>query len=93
MTAGPAKSERIALRVTTRQKQTIEAAAAALGRSVTDFAVQVAVARADEVLADQRTFSVPAERWAELEALMDAPVEPNPGLADLFAAPSVFTKQ
>lgn len=87
------KGERIALRVTPHQKETIEAAAALLGRSVTDFAVQVAVERADEVLADRRTFHVPDGRWAEFERLLDAPVRPGTGLADLFSKPSVFTSR
>ncbi|ACQ82150.1 Protein of unknown function DUF1778 [Beutenbergia cavernae DSM 12333] len=85
------KAERIALRVTHRQKETIAAAAELLGRSVTDFAVQVAVEKADEVIAAQRTFQVPADKWAEFERLMKDPIEPNPGLVDLFSEPSVFT--
>ncbi|WP_448059815.1 type II toxin-antitoxin system TacA family antitoxin [Cellulomonas hominis] len=91
MATRTAKGTRIALRVTGHQKETIEAAAAALGRSVTDFAVQVAVEKADEVLADRRTFHVPDHQWAEFERLLDAPVRPNGGLVDLFAKPSVFT--
>jgi len=87
------KGERIALRVTPRQKETIEAAAAALGRSVTDFVVQVAVEKADEALADRQTFHVPDHQWAEFERLLDAPVRPNEGLTDLFAKPSVFTSR
>ncbi len=87
------KDERIALRVTPHQKETIEAAAAALGRSVTDFAVQVAMEKADEVLTDRRTFHVPDGRWAEFERLLDAPVRPNEALVDLFTKPSVFTSR
>jgi uncharacterized protein (DUF1778 family) len=84
------KSERIHLRLTDDQKATITAAAEVLGRSVSDFAIQTTVERAHEVLADQRIFHVPADRWAEFSALMDAPVEPNRGLADLYSKPSVF---
>ena len=84
------KDERLALRLTGNQKATITAAADSLGRSVTDFTVQTTLERAVEVLADQRVFHVPPDRLGEFERLMDAPVEPNPGLADLFATPSVF---
>lgn len=91
MSIATPKDERLALRVTAGQKATIEAASALLGRSVTDFAVTTAVERANEVLADQRVFHVPEDRWVELERLMDAPVEPHRGLVDLFAKPSVFT--
>jgi uncharacterized protein (DUF1778 family) len=88
--AASTKDERIALRVTPQQKETISAAAALLGRSVTDFAVQVAVERADEVLADRRVFHVSDEQWAEFRRLLREPVEPHPGLTDLFSKPSVF---
>ncbi|WP_340696871.1 DUF1778 domain-containing protein [Cellulosimicrobium funkei] len=84
------KTERIHLRLTDDQKATITAAADALGRSVSDFAIQTAVERANEVLADQQVFHVPASRRQEFDDLMDAPVTPNPGLVDLFSKPSVF---
>jgi uncharacterized protein (DUF1778 family) len=84
------KDERIALRVTSGQKAVISAAADVLGHSVTGFAVRTALERANEVLADQRVFHVPAERLAEFERLLDEPVAPNPGLQDLFAKPSAF---
>ena len=84
------KDERLALRVTAAQKAIIERASSVMGRTVTDFSVSALVERAEDVLADQRVFHVPADRWAEIEALMDAPVVPNPGLVDLFSKPSVF---
>ncbi|WP_082812874.1 type II toxin-antitoxin system TacA family antitoxin [Cellulomonas timonensis] len=84
------KDERLALRLTSDQKATITAAADVLGRSVTDFAIQTTVERANEVLADQRVFHVPAARREEFERLLDAPVTPNRGLTELFAKPSVF---
>ncbi|MCL2463781.1 MAG: DUF1778 domain-containing protein [Micrococcales bacterium] len=84
------KDERIALRVTGEQKATIAAAADMLGRSVTDFAVATTLERANEVLADQRVFHVSADRLAQFERLLTAPVTPNRGLADLFATPSIF---
>jgi uncharacterized protein (DUF1778 family) len=90
MTVEIIKDERIALRLTQEQKATITSAAMVLGQNVTDFTVRTTVARAEEVLADQRIFHADAEGWTRLNELMAAPVEPNPGLADLFATPSVF---
>jgi len=84
------KDERIALRLTGDQKALITAAADMLGSSVTDFAVQTTLARATEVLADQRIFHVSEARSAEFERLLNAPVQPNQGLADLFSKPSVL---
>ena len=84
------KDERLALRVTAAQKAIIERASNVMGRTLTDFSVSALVERAEDVLADQRVFHIPSDRWAEIEALMDAPVVPNPGLVDLFSKPSVF---
>ena len=55
-----------------------------------DDAAEAMVAHAHDVLADQRTFTVPAEKWDEFMALLDAPSEPNPGIARLFAERSGF---
>jgi len=44
------KGERLAVCLTARQKQTVEQAAAVLGRNVTEFSVQVLTERAEEVL-------------------------------------------
>ena len=40
------------------QEEAIKSAAAALGQSVTDFSVQTVLARANELLADQRIFKL-----------------------------------
>ena len=87
------KDERLALRMTATQKATIERAFDALGRTVTDFSVSALIERAEEILADQRVFFVPVDRWAEIEALMNEPVTPSPGLVDLFSKPSVFVER
>jgi len=78
------------LRLATQHKETISAAARVRGVSFTDFMVQTALDEANAVLADQRVFHVSDSRWDELDALMQAPVEPNPGLVRLFSHPSVF---
>jgi uncharacterized protein (DUF1778 family) len=41
-------------------------------------------------LAD-RTQLLEAERWAQLVAVLDRPARENPGLANLFSVPSVFS--
>lgn len=84
------KDERLALRVTAAQKAIIERASSVMGRTLTDFSVSTLVEKAEDVLADQRVFQIPADKWAEIETLMDAPVAPSPGLVDLFSKPSVL---
>ncbi len=89
-TAHPVRDQRIALRLTAWQKQTIERAAALQGGSVTDFAIQAMIDRAQEMLADQPVFDVPREAWEEFNHVLDAPGPPLPGMVDLITSPTVF---
>jgi uncharacterized protein (DUF1778 family) len=84
------KSGRLAVRVTPRQKDTIERAAALLGRNVTDFSVQALTERAEEVLTDRRLFSVPESTWDAFVAQLDAPVQSVPEVVALLRRPTVF---
>ena len=84
------KDERLAVRVTARQKETIERAAAVLGRNVTEFTVQALTERAEEVLTDRHTFGVSQEAWDEFIARLDSPARPVAELVALLRRPSVF---
>jgi uncharacterized protein (DUF1778 family) len=84
------KAERIALRVTAAQKRNVEAAAHALGRTLTEFTVEAVTERAEEVLAEQRIFDVPADVHEAFLAALDAPTRPAPALIDLVRRPTVF---
>lgn len=84
------KQERLAVRVTAQQKQTIERAAEAMGRNVTEFSVDALTERAEEVLADRAAFGVSAEVWEEFSARLDEPARPVAELVELLKRPSVF---
>ena len=84
------KDERLAVRVTARQKQTIERAAAVLGRNVTEFSIQALTERAEEVLTDRHSFGVSQKAWDEFTACLDAPARPVVELVALLRRPSVF---
>jgi uncharacterized protein (DUF1778 family) len=56
------RTEKLDLRLTKEAKQALQAAAA-LYRSVSKFVLESALARADEALADRRTFGLNAEQW------------------------------
>jgi uncharacterized protein (DUF1778 family) len=88
--AKTSKDERLAIRLTAEEKAIITAASAVSGRSVTDFAITTLVVQAEELLADQHHFRVSAEDWNQIEALLNEPVVPNLGLAELFETSSVF---
>ncbi|MGQ0464410.1 MAG: type II toxin-antitoxin system TacA family antitoxin [Sporichthyaceae bacterium] len=84
------KPDRIAARLTAEQGEIIRRAAEVEGSTITEFAVSAAVARAREVLADQRLFVLDDVAWTEFAAALDAPVRPRPRLARLLATPAVF---
>jgi uncharacterized protein (DUF1778 family) len=84
------KNERLALRVTARQKRVIERAAAAVGRNVTDFSVQTITERAEDILTNQPIFPVSQEAWDDFMIHLEAPARPVEELVALLHRPSLF---
>lgn len=70
--------------------EVVRQAAAVSNRPLTDFVLQAAVNEAERVLADRTRFALDAEAWNRFTELLDRPVQENPGLAKLFAKPSVL---
>lgn len=77
-------------RVTSTQKQAIEAAAAIEGRSVTDFSANVLVEYAHEVIQRDRQLRIDASRFDAFAALMDRPPRTVDGLRELMSRKTVF---
>jgi uncharacterized protein (DUF1778 family) len=84
------RSEKLDLRLTRNAKRALQAAAAASHRSVSEFVLESALARADEALADRRTFGLPAAEWKAFLAALDAPPRPLPRLERLLKEPGFF---
>ena len=89
MTTSPLRSEKLDLRLTPGAKQTLQRAAAAAQRSVTDFVLESALASAAETLADRQSFQLEPEQWEVFVAALDAPTQLHPRLARLLQEPSV----
>ena len=92
MTSSPLRSEKLDLRLTPGAKQTLQRAAAAAQRSVTDFVLESALASAAETLADRRSFQLDPEQWDAFMAALDAPPQLHPRLARLLQDPSVVER-
>jgi len=92
MTSSPLRSEKLDLRLTPGAKQTLQRAAAAAQRSVTDFVLESALASAAETLADRRSFQLDPEQWEAFVAALDAPPQLHPRLARLLQEPSVVER-
>jgi uncharacterized protein (DUF1778 family) len=84
------RSEKIDLRLTPSAKRVLQSAATATRRSVSQFVLESALARAEEILPDRQHFGLDAKRWAAFQAALDAPRRPNPRLKKLLQTPSVF---
>lgn len=91
MTTRTTRSEKLDLRLSAEAKRMLAAAASAAGRSVSDFVLESALGRAEETLADRRSFHLDADRWASFSAALDAPARDLPRLKRLLNEPGIFS--
>jgi uncharacterized protein (DUF1778 family) len=84
------RSEKLDLRLTPGAKSSLQAAAAASNRSVSEFVLESALARADEALADRRGFGLNSAQWKKFMAALDAPPRSLPRLGRLLREPGFF---
>jgi uncharacterized protein (DUF1778 family) len=90
MEPATSKSERLNLRVSAELRQLLQVAADLENTNLTAFILEAARVRAEQRLADQDRFELPAERF---EAFMDAlerPARILPRLRRLMREPSVL---
>lgn len=90
MAIRPARSQKLDLRLTPDAKSALQAAAVATNRSVSEFVLESALARADEALADRRSFGLNAAQWKILVTALDATPRPLPRLKRLLKEPGFF---
>lgn len=84
------KDERLNLRASKREKETLEYAARLSHTSVSQFVMREALASAEQVLADRTRFELPAEQWAEFVARLDEPPREVPAIERLLSEPTPF---
>ena len=90
MPTSSARTTKLDLRLSPQAKQTLAAAARASHRSVSQFVLESALARAEETLIERRRFELNAEQWEAFMAALDAPPRGLPRLRQLFREPSPF---
>jgi len=78
------RGETINLRASRGQKALIDQAAAALGRSRSDFMLDTACREAEAVLLDRRYFVLSGEAFERFTAMLDKPPGDNPKLRRLL---------
>ena len=78
----------INIRVTQKDRDLIDRAAAALGKNRTEFMMEASRQAAEDALLDRSVFGLDAERYAAFVEALDAPPAPSEGLRRLLAAPA-----
>lgn len=90
MTTTAPRSEKLDLRLSPAAKRVLQTAATASHRSVSEFVLESALARAEETLPDRQRFGLGMDEWAAFQAALDAPPRPLPRMGRLLGEPSVF---
>jgi uncharacterized protein (DUF1778 family) len=90
MAARVTRSEKLDLRLTRNAKRALQAASAVAHRSVSEFVLESALARADETLAGRRNFGLNPAQWKAFQAALDAPPRRMPRLERLLKEPGFF---
>lgn len=86
------RNEKLDLRLTPSAKRTLQVAALAAHRSVSEFVLESALARAEETLPDRQKFGLTAEQWNAFQTALDATPPSAPRLTKLLKEPSVFER-
>ncbi|MGB9233720.1 MAG: DUF1778 domain-containing protein [Terriglobales bacterium] len=86
------RGENINLRVSGGQKDLIDRAAHALGRSRSDFMLETACREAETVLLDRRYFALEDVQFERFQAMLDKPPAANPRLARLLKTRAPWDK-
>jgi uncharacterized protein (DUF1778 family) len=73
MVSGSLKSEKLSLRLTPEAKRLLQRAANDSHRSVGNFVLESAMARAREAVPTHQTFGLSPDRWKAFLAALDAP--------------------
>lgn len=82
----------INLRVTPRDRDLIDRAAAVLGKNRSEFMMEASRQAAEDALLDRIAFRLDAERFGAFMAQLDAPPAPNERLRKLLATPAPWDK-
>jgi uncharacterized protein (DUF1778 family) len=84
------KDRRLNIRASRAEKAVVEQAASLTHTGVSQFMLQAALRSAEEVLADQTRFVLPADKWAEFVAVLERPARVIPALREAASKPSPF---
>ena len=90
MTQRANRTEKLDLRLSQAAKKTLQAAATAERKSVSEFVLDTALREAEERLGERRIFTLDKKGWDAFITALDAPPRRHARLERLFREPSVF---
>lgn len=82
----------INIRAKSRQRDLIDQAAKRLGRNRSDFMLEAACSKAEEVLLDQVFFTVDSDTFKKFQALLDKPLPATDKLRRLLKTKAPWEK-
>ena len=93
-TAQQTRSRRINLRASAPQETLIRAGAKVRGVNMTDFILESACTRAEQIIADQTTFTLSPQQWKAFSEALDRPpmAKPKPRLEKLLLEKTVLER-
>ena len=86
------RNEKLDLRLTPSAKRVLQSAARATHRSVSEFVLESALARAAETLPDRQRFGLNEEQWKAFQSALSATPRRAPRLARLLTERSAFER-
>jgi uncharacterized protein (DUF1778 family) len=89
-TIAKTRTEKLDLRLTATAKRALQTTASAAHRSVSEFVLESALARAEEILPDRQRLGFNAEAWAQFQAARDAPPRALPRMSRVLNEPGAF---
>lgn len=92
MVTSTARTEKLDLRISAAAKRALKEAANASRQSLSEFVLNSALNRAEELLAEQTRITLGTPEWERFIAALDAPPVPPARLRRLMREPSVFER-
>lgn len=84
------RSQRFNVRASDREARLIRLGAEHRGVNITNFILESACVRAEQEIADARSFKLSAKDWQEFSEALDRPAELKPRLKRLFSESTVL---
>ena len=84
------RSERFNVRATAREAGLIRLGAEQRGMNITNFILESACVRAEQEIADAKSFELSSRDWQRFCEALDRPAQLKPRLKKLFSEPTVL---